>query len=931
MSITVTDLFAGAGGSSTGMIEVPGISVRVAANHLQLACDVHNANHPTTDHACVDLHLEDPRYFPRTDILWASPECFTAGHLVTTARGQVPIEDVAVGDLALTHMGRWRAVVRVQNRSAATVIAKGQGHVGIETTASHKFWGRPSGLVWDNTIRQYRRQYGAPDWMRITDMPGSHGLWATPVSIETLPDELPPLAFGSDLTAAWWLIGRWVGDGSLTFGRNHEVLLTCGFQDVEMLRAKLAETGVAWAESRKRTAMVFSVGDEKARDWLHKHFGHGAANKGIPSWALTMPEEFRAALLDGYVTADGHTSENSVHTSTVSRRLAVSTRLLAEGLGHRVAMCKDKRTTYSIEGRTGSALEQWILTWTRRPSTARTPEAFAGGMHAWSRVRSISLGQDEAIVYNIEVDEDHSYVLDGIVVANCTKWSQANGTKLPDIEEGLFEDPNLNEAADRSRLLMFDVLRYIEHHRYRVVIVENVVDIAMLAKYRRAWDAWRTDLRNLGYTFRVVSLNSMHAQFAGPPAPQSRDRLYVVAWPVGELAPDIDKVLRPLAWCPRCAVLAESRQAWKPGRTVGRYRAQYVYVHGDCGTTVEPGWLPAAAAIDWSLPGQLIGDRKTPLADKTRARIAAGIARYWRPFTLEAAGNTFERRPGVRTWPADEVMTTLHTTPSKALAVPVEGRDGKVATTVEQPLRTMTCRAETAMVTPFVAELRGGSSDARPVTDPAATFTASGNHHALVTPSGGTWNEDARPDSDALRALTTRDSYALVTSHRFEYRAHDAYTTQLPTIAASGNHVGLVTPYYGNADGCRPVTEPVGTLTTVDRYALIHRHNSGGAEMLTPSGEPLRTLTTAGHQSVITPGDMAAAEAQVDDCLFRMFEPMECAAGQAFPRDYRWDVRDSKGKLPSRRKLVKLIGNAVTPPSARDLMYAAVESLGGAA
>jgi DNA (cytosine-5)-methyltransferase 1 len=246
-------------------------------------------------------------------------------------------------------------------------------------------------------------------------------------------------------------------------------------------------------------------------------------------------------------------------------------------------------------------------------------------------------------------------------------------------------------------MLMFDVLRFIEVHRYRRVIVENVVDVATRVKYRRAWTEWLGGVTKLGYRYRVISLNSMHAQFAGPPAPQSRDRLYVAMWPEGDRAPDFDKVMRPKAWCPKCEQVVESRQAWKPGRAVGKYRAQYVYLHGDCGTAVEPGWLPAAAAIDWLLPGQRIGDRDKPLADKTRARIAAGIARYWRPFTLEAAGNTFERRPGVRTWPVDDVLMTLHTTPSKALAVPVEGREGKQASPVDEPMRTMTCRNETAL------------------------------------------------------------------------------------------------------------------------------------------------------------------------------------------------------------------------------------------
>ena len=146
MSITLTDIFAGAGGSSSGAAAVPGVEVRIAANHWQLAVNVHADNHQQTEHACVDLHMEDPRNFPRTDILWASPECFAAGHLVTTAHGQVPIEDVVVGDLVLTHMGRWRAVVRTQSRTASTVIVKGQGHAGIETTSAHRFWMRSSQL-----------------------------------------------------------------------------------------------------------------------------------------------------------------------------------------------------------------------------------------------------------------------------------------------------------------------------------------------------------------------------------------------------------------------------------------------------------------------------------------------------------------------------------------------------------------------------------------------------------------------------------------------------------------------------------------------------------------------------------------------------------------------------------------------------------------
>ena len=75
MTLTLTDLFAGFGGASSGAVQVEDIELVMAANHWPLAVEVHNSNHPDADHACVDLHLEDPAYFPSTDLLWASPEC----------------------------------------------------------------------------------------------------------------------------------------------------------------------------------------------------------------------------------------------------------------------------------------------------------------------------------------------------------------------------------------------------------------------------------------------------------------------------------------------------------------------------------------------------------------------------------------------------------------------------------------------------------------------------------------------------------------------------------------------------------------------------------------------------------------------------------------------------------------------------------------
>lgn len=73
--VTVTDFFAGGGGSSTGLSMIPGVDVAYAANHSQVAVETHAANHPRTHHECADLTQMPAARFPTTDLAWFSPSC----------------------------------------------------------------------------------------------------------------------------------------------------------------------------------------------------------------------------------------------------------------------------------------------------------------------------------------------------------------------------------------------------------------------------------------------------------------------------------------------------------------------------------------------------------------------------------------------------------------------------------------------------------------------------------------------------------------------------------------------------------------------------------------------------------------------------------------------------------------------------------------
>ena len=136
--------------------------------------------------------------------------------------------------------------------------------------------------------------------------------------------------------------------------------------------------------------------------------------------------------------------------------------------------------------------------------------------------------------------------------------------------------PLPDEAANRSRATMWDIPRFAEHHRYMAIILENVVDAYRWDQF----DAWQLAMKSIGYRMQFVWLNSMHAQIGGLPAPQSRDRMYIVMWREDLVSkdrrgPDVGKWTRPMAVCPEHGEV-QAVQAFKKTEQWGRYRAQYV-------------------------------------------------------------------------------------------------------------------------------------------------------------------------------------------------------------------------------------------------------------------------------------------------------------------------------------------------------------------
>ncbi|WP_158886148.1 DNA cytosine methyltransferase [Amycolatopsis anabasis] len=452
----------------------------------------------------------------------------------------------------------------------------------------------------------------------------------------------------------------------------------------------------------------------------------------------------------------------------------------------------------------------------------------------------------------------------------CTNHSGAKGVKRAlqqaVLQPDMFGETLPIEAAERSRATMWDVVRFTEHHRYKVVVVENVVEAVNWVM----WKSWLSAMHAMDYEHHVVYANSMH--FPGAltgRAPQSRDRIYVVFWLKGNKAPDL--ALRPKSYCYSCDEVVEGIQMFKPRTKAwpeerwGRYGKQYFYrcPKLSCrGAEVAPLVSPALTAIDWSMPGQRIGDRDKPLKPATMARIQLGIDRF--AFAqLVPAGGTWNDD----TTPVTDPMRTrttrdtegLLSLPGSAMLIPTEGRAGKQAAPVTQPIRTLTTRAETALLVPYY----GTASSATPVSAPIGT-------------------------------LTTRDRYGVAF---------------VATLRGGGSKREV-----------RRVTEPLAAFCANGFHHLLvtGTRDAQDGQMRTPISEPASTFSTGGHQGLVD--HEMRPKIQIEDCTFRMLEPHEIQAAMAFGADYTM--------TGTRRARAKQLGNAVTPPASEWLYGRIGESLG---
>lgn len=283
--------------------------------------------------------------------------------------------------------------------------------------------------------------------------------------------------------------------------------------------------------------------------------------------------------------------------------------------------------------------------------------------------------------------------------------------------------------------------------------------------------------------------------------------------------------------------------------------------HSKGGIGGKQPWVPVSTVLQFADIGKSIFGRKKPLADNTMRRIARGLDKFVfrnpEPFIMVYnAGGYTGAGSGVKA-PAP----TITTMPRHALVTPlliqyhsetakheVRGQE------VSEPIMTLDTSNRYALVSAFMTKFYK-SGIGQGLDEPLHTITTSPGHFGTVTVLAA--------EKEKLYEVGIDEETARKCSWVSQF----------------------IIEYYGTGTG-QMVTEPLHTIVTKDRFALI---------------------TVLGNEYVLM------------DIFLRMLKPEELKLAQGFPEDYVID-RDYMGKPYPVKEQVARIGNSVVPVMAKTLV-----------
>lgn len=485
-----------------------------------------------------DITKVDETKLEHFNMICGGSPCFVEGTLVLTKGGYKPIEEVAVGDYVLTHTNDYKKVIKTMTNETKNIYKiDTMPSESLYATGEHPFYIRRRYKEWNNDRRMYDRKFSKPEWIEAKNLDRDCFVGTAINRNSIIPITNNNLDNYMNDNNFWYLIGRYFGDGWI---KNNNCIIICG-NEIEISQIKNITDMLNLKTTTYEERTVYKVYIHIDNIGIYcDQFGRGAVNKHLTSDILDLPIDKLRSFMDGYIDSDGSYTQKHYKVTTVSRELIY-------GIGQCVAKAYNRPfsiyfiqrpKTCEIEGRIVNQRDQYQITY--KLDTNTQDKAFYEDGYIWSPINDVNQKEHNGLVYNLEVEENNSYVIQNIIVHNCQDFSVAGkqkGSVWTCKDCGHEYNPltvhwskrnqcphcsSKNIEKTRSSLLV-EYLRVIRANKPNFGMYENVKNIVGKQFRDTTFKLFEEELHEYGYNTYWKVLNAKDYGI-----PQNRERVYLI-------------------------------------------------------------------------------------------------------------------------------------------------------------------------------------------------------------------------------------------------------------------------------------------------------------------------------------------------------------------------------------------------------------------
>lgn len=400
--------------------------------------------------------------FPEMNLLYNMSDtvinrsCFVAGSKVLTQNGFVPIEHVQLGDLVLTHKKRWRSVVdliRNDGKNKKIISIKYDNGNPINCTDDHKIMAiKKSSLPSDVSFVEPRHLLEFVKLTKVNELcvddyvvamheksdyqyPKAIDIFAyvkntalftvnnqqfTPYNVNvndriqsttTLPIDYGPKCVWLDEHLAY-IMGVWASKSNIN---SKHISFNIGemFKLDRYLSAIKHSLEMDCYVKIKKNSQQYDVtiknGNVVAM-MLNDKCGISSGMERIPTEIKLSSKEIKESFLKGYFVGKGHMSVSENTIVTRSPCMAADLRQLLIDINHIPNVTED----FDID-------VNWRISWTDKFLEKIYYNVQNIDNTIISKITSIENKESENVVYDLTVDEDHTYMVENVTVSNCNE------------------------------------------------------------------------------------------------------------------------------------------------------------------------------------------------------------------------------------------------------------------------------------------------------------------------------------------------------------------------------------------------------------------------------------------------------------------------------------------------------------------------------